>query len=479
MSFYDQDTDPDPQLGGALRDLPVPDHEPGFWIRLNDQLQEVARRPTVAVGHDEEEPPVASQPAEVLSLQARRDLERRTPRLHRRPRLDPARRRRVAAVGVAAAVVLVLAGALAWRVAELDDDPATTPASGAAGTTAEPGVPSVTAATQAAAWRGTLEVVRREGPGGEDAETTRYEVAATANGGLRVRGDDGSDQGFDPATGVSRQVTGAAVVEVSGLPADPFHLPARDLLWRDLSGYVAARAEQGDPAVAAVEEQGRPAWRLATALEPNVLGVGGVDHVEVVVDRELLVPLRLVASVAGEVREELSLTLEPTGSGAPVPLLPDPPAGATVRHDDDGWRPGTEADADLVPATLPEGFGLAAVSVADETSGRGAEGANPRAQGAVQLVYRRGAARVVVTTWAAGGDPQRWSDPFGAEGVVTRPFDVLLDAGALAGTSGHLVFQPERPPHLWAVSAEWVVTVHGDLPPEALGEVASSLAPTG
>jgi hypothetical protein len=167
----DERPDPDVVVETALRLLPVPDHEPGFWTRLEAALDaepapsraeheegsagsggEPGRTSPGGPGPDgpDAAPRVAAAPVRVVELAP-------TPV----PGVVPAAMRRrsnvvLSALAVAAAVAVVVAGASLVRSRTADDDPATeevaeAPADGAEEEDPETTEPSIAAALGSAA----------------------------------------------------------------------------------------------------------------------------------------------------------------------------------------------------------------------------------------------------------------------------------------------------------------------------------------
>jgi hypothetical protein len=125
---------------------------------------------------------------------------------------------------------------------------------------------------------------------------------------------------------------------------------------------------------------------------------------------------------------------------------------------------------------VPRGFERAETVTAPEGQPTGSEGMNPPSRDIVSAAWRRGLDRLVVTTRRAGPDPGAWTDPLAAgEGFLTTPQRVRFRTGALAGTTGELLLDPRATPHIWARTAELVVTVSGDLSRAELLRVAGSL----
>ena len=81
-----------------------------------------------------------------------------------------------------------------------------------------------------------------------------------------------------------------------------------------------------------------------------------------------------------------------------------------------------------------------------------------------------------MTTRLAVPPEQRWGDPLATgEGFVDHGEELTIGGGALAGQQAELVVVPRGIPHLWALTAELVLTVGGDLSRAELIQVTESL----
>jgi hypothetical protein len=174
------------------------------------------------------------------------------------------------------------------------------------------------------------------------------------------------------------------------------------VLRRDVASVVRAfLATTSDAPVAEVTEQGQPAWRLVTLVEPSKLAGAGAsgDQLEVVVDRESGFPLRITETLAGAFLNEVRLAnLVVDGPVDPDAFLLDLPVGAQAFRRDAGFRSvalgQVAAAAGYQPvlaseASLPPGYRLAEVTVAADAQPTGTEGANPPSRGVVSVAYRR------------------------------------------------------------------------------------------
>jgi hypothetical protein len=229
---------------------------------------------------------------------------------------------------------------------------------------------------------------------------------------------------------------------------------------------------------------GRPAWRLDIDVVPNaIVPEFSGDHLEIVVDRETGIPVRVVETRNGEFRRELRIEgLAVNAEPAPGAFALEFPPGAEVMESDEGFRrvelgavEGLAGYEPLVPAWVPEGYELAEVAVAQEAFPTGAEAGNAVSRKVVSLAYRRGLDRFLVTTRLALG--ASWDDPLATgEGFVDEPERITIRRGALAGMEAELLIAPRSLPHVWALAADLVVTVGGDLSRAELIRVTESLA---
>ena len=81
-----------------------------------------------------------------------------------------------------------------------------------------------------------------------------------------------------------------------------------------------------------------------------------------------------------------------------------------------------------------------------------------------------------MTTRLVGPDRSSWGDPvIGSSPMAREPEQVTFDEGALRGSRGELVIDPNSVPHVWAIAGPLVVTVAGNLDREELIRIAESL----
>ena len=429
----------DEALGVALQALEVPDHEPTFFPDLQAQLGPVRSRrwPKPRAGR-------------VLAAMA------------------------VAGAAVVVAIVLVKIvggehGADVARAAQI-----------------EARLGAAVAGTRTA--RGELTYTARDPRSGRRT-TTRQSFVLDGVGDQRLTDLSASTvSAYDARRGVERAITTSAAlgsgrfyaVRAGVAPGPPDAGPSSPLLDSQLGAVVRALAAARDPRVRQVELNGRPAWRLDLAIEPNTI-YRDVDHVSVTVDRATGFPLHVLTTLDGGFRSEL--TLDKLELNSPLPrgaFTLRFPAGAELLRTDGGFvRVGLDGVAKrvgyppLVPASLPDGFKLVTVAAARRAEPTGPGETNPRSRDVVSLSYRRGLAQIVITTRRRGGG--RWQDPFGIEGVHLESERVQLTKGAMAGAAAEVVVDARTVPHLWTLDRGLLVTVSGDLSRSQLLAVAEAL----
>jgi hypothetical protein len=420
------DTSRDERLGAALRELDVPEHRPEFHRELRRLV----------------------------------DAERRARRVRRR--YLP-----LGAAAAAAAAITVLAIGI--------------PRTQHTG-------PQVASAAVVKAQLRQAFVRMRNLSGVLVTDGKRWTFTLDAAGDVRLEGPGAGEViTYDAATGTARSAQHSASLGGSTLfyaerdgvaPGPPDQGPPTWLLPDRLSAYVRAALAAGDPGVRELTYEGRPAWRLDVATIPNqiVPELSG-DHLEITVDRETGMPVRVVERKGAKVLHELRIErLAVNRTLAPGTFRLAFPAGAEVAKTDEGFRrvpldrvEAITGYAPLVPADVPAGFELAQVAVAREAAPTGKEGTNPPSRMVVSLSYRRGIDELLVTTRLRGSGS--WDDPLASpEGFVDHPEHVT--AGTL---QAELVLSPQATPHLWALTDDLVVTVGGDLSRAELLRVAGSL----
>ena len=465
----------DRRIGEALRGLDVPEHAPGFFDDLQEEMDMIdAASETV--------------PAPVVRLDAR-SRRSRTAGTQRRPGVRP--------WAFAAAAAVVGVGLLAAVTGAPQLDPRTLPLGPQIASAAEIIENAGAAIAEMSALRGTL-VVREAGVDGAGGSESEWEFAVTARGDLRMSGRTTHDGGalveeraFDATERVEYAYTidetgdgGSFGWKRTGLAAGVPDPAASDPLRRHLGTLVRTLLEAEDPAVAESTYEGRPAWTLSAPVDPNRIAGLGADRVEVTVDQATGLPVKVVESAGGTTVREITLTdVEVDPDLAAYDFALDFPEGVDVFEDDAGFRTvdaGTVAATvgyePVLPAWLPEGFELAELTVATSARSTGTEGGNPLSEGVVSAAYRRGFDAIVVSTRLVGSNRGAWSDPLAlGEGFVEQPEILSITGGVFAGHEAEVLMDPRGVTHLWAVGEELVLTVAGDLARAELERVAGSM----
>jgi outer membrane lipoprotein-sorting protein len=453
----------DDELGAALRELEVPEHRPSFHAELHRRLAD--------------------------ERFARAAVEGRSPRVR------PMRLRWGLRVAILVAVVAVVVVAIGIPRTER------TPriAGPEVATAAE-----IKAQVQAAlaAMRNLSGTVVSDGPEAGDEQRFRFTLAT--EGDFRLIGPTAEEViAYDASRGVTRSVQRS---ESAG--GDTFFYAVRrgvapgrpDLgapTWTipdEFGAFVRALLAAEDPRVREIVYQARPAWRLDIDVVPNaIVPDSSADHLEITVDRETGIPVRVLETNDGAFWREIRIEdLVVNADLPPDTFRLEFPPGAEVLQSDDGFRrveldevAGIVGYAPLVPAWIPDGYELAEVAVAREAAATGSEAANPSSRMVVSLSYRRGLDQFLVTTRLARvraeGEPELpltklWGDPLASgEGILDRSERLTIRQGALEGEEAELVLSPRGIPHLWTLTDALVVTVGGDLSRAELVQVTESL----
>lgn len=455
----------DTELGALLRRLEVPDHAPGFFERLELELQ---RQPP---------PPIRRRAPFVL-----------------RPSF---------AAGVAILLAIVLIGTWIGVPGQRFGGPTVA-------TAAELEVRIAQAFATSRTVEGVVDLEQLEfvpdagldrplgePPGIDDTEivSSRYRFAATENGDvlfeivadnsrfpqLVPRGeayfaDDGSVrefQGRQPEAAF-RNTPIARIHEPLGFSGEgPLTFPVK----RSLGSVVRVVLRQNpEEPVEEVVHRGRPAWRLELPVNPE--HDLAADRQEIVVDRQTGFPVLVTETRRGRLVRRTSVTEIRVNQAAFTDLFAPVPPG-------DAWRqpyervPLEAAPARLgyrpfLPGSVPEKYRRRQVSVAKEAQANSSS--NPLHRDLFQAAYRRGLDSFVVSVWRTGPDRSFWSDPVRSssqgERGVTR---VRLEGGAFDGVRAEVQVGTGSAPHIWFVADAYVVSVAGDLTRQELVEIAESL----
>jgi outer membrane lipoprotein-sorting protein len=438
-------------LGAALRELEVPEHRPDFHARLHYLL-----------------------------------ADERSARLAEERRRTRSRRRLSWTIRLAAAAAVVSAAAI---VGFPHTDAGPRPA-----TAAEVKARVADALASVRTMSGEIAYEATDPLTG--SSRSRWSFALTAKGDFRLRqANGGTDFAYDAAQGVERSLNQSASIqneptlfgtESKGLaPGRPDPGPSDWLLQRDLGAVVRAMRAAEDPRVETTTYKGRPAWLVDVPVPTNAI-YPDADRFQITVDQETGIPVRVIATLDGKFKSELrveNLAVDPELAHDAFTLTF--PHDVSVNETDAGFRrvsldevAGAVGYAPLVPAVVPEGYGLAEVAVARRSAPTGVEGGNPPSRDVVSLSYRRGLDQFIITTRLrqVPGSVDRWDDPLGSgEGIRDTPENITLEGGALSGLRADLLIAPRSVPHLWTLTENLVVTVSGDLSRAELLSVAQSL----
>lgn len=327
-----------------------------------------------------------------------------------------------------------------------------------------------------------------------------FDFALDDRGNSRIAFDGGHVTTFDAEERVWREVlpssdgSGPLYLRNEGVGAeDPGFFDAEPALDLDLGWTVAARAAARDPQVTDTEYEGRPAWRWRTAAPPNPSAGLAARRLEVVVDKETKLPVRVVEGTdGGEGVERHVEGLRVDKGGIDPAELDVIPAGAEAKvHTGGDRRYRSVDDGDVAtllgytpyrPSFVPRGFRPVLVAVNPDGAASGSEASNPQAGPLLTLQYRRGFESITITVRPAGDDPSAWIDPLLGEGQEVQPQAVTIRGGAFRGARAERMVAavtPATPPHLWLISDGLVVTVSGTLSGDELVKVAESLVAVG
>ena len=339
--------------------------------------------------------------------------------------------------------------------------------------------------------------------GGSPVAADTYVFARSVDGSYEVTGSHWSEA-YDASTGRFSTVgdigngSQVSLVQTGVAPGPP-------------DPTAASFAELGDPLTAVVRllrqghntnltslgDNGAPQYVLDADLSaagsgpPSGAGVvpgvgafattGGADHVRVVIDQSLELPVDL------QLTRELGPVMHLRFSNLSIAQAPPADAFRPAAHGAQTISRGFQTTAlsgvqaavghaPLTPSYLPGGFTLATVATmahAPDGATSTAANRNPPDQGVVVLTYRHGGDTIVITTRAfTSAAGKLWLDPFAATGTgasnsVTLTGGTFQQVGATSG---------DKPvAHLWGHDRTTVFTVAGDVSESQLENVASSL----
>ena len=296
---------------------------------------------------------------------------------------------------------------------------------------------------------------------------------------LAVRGKAGDLVEVDGRLVYGATEAGPGLVERRRFPARPDGYS--DLhRFRGVAEFVLAQARGGTRRLTETTLAGRPALRTAVPLRANECAGLAAGRVTIWLDRETLLPLRLVEERAGRRRQVTSYRYSDLNAALPPSAFAPPDAGERPARADLGFVRAAPAHAagplsytPSLPELLPPGFELAVSGWARRSGITGSEGSNPPSRELFAAVYRRGWETIEVTQRLAA--PQPWlSDPFGAECTFEHVEKASL--GSVTATYGAA---PEIVPHLYWRRGRFLFTVSGPFPKPDLVAIAASLRPLG
>lgn len=303
----------------------------------------------------------------------------------------------------------------------------------------------------------------------------------TSTGASRIEWGNGinAERTYDPVTNVESNWDGFFFVRNTGLaPGPPDEAPADSTPVLALGSVVAALASADDPKVEDVTFDGRPAWQLSAPTgKAGELRRITVDRqtgfpvgYEVARGRKVTSAWRLEGlRVTSTVK-----TIEPL---EPRPGEHVNTFDAGFRRVSPDTARKLAHYAPLVPHFVPAGFTLAAVAFAAHSSPTGdGNPSNPPSRDVISFLYRRGFDEIIVTTRRTGASATAWRDPLQVSTAVTStPKRFVFTGGKLTGQAGRLVLEPDSLPHIWSVGPKLVVTIAGTVDGRELGKIANSL----
>lgn len=227
----------------------------------------------------------------------------------------------------------------------------------------------------------------------------------------------------------------------------------------------------------------QPAWTLSVA---NVEDGGNYDAYDITVLQDTSFPVEVKAYVKGALGQsvtvsKLVLNADLTDRDFSVSKPPSVTQSTTagyIRTPLSGVEHNVGYKA-FVPKTVPNGFALTSTST---FKGNGSESVLGKdstipIQNRVVLVYRRGLQALTISTQSvAGVSADKWDDPLtAADGgivVADKPFPIMGGAfnGVIAHKGGGVAG-----PDVWAVGANYVLSISGDVSFEEMAQVAGSL----
>ncbi len=309
-----------------------------------------------------------------------------------------------------------------------------------------------------------------------------------SDGSFRLARSDGtSDFSYDATTGVRRtwSSTGGVVqIEQRGLAGGgpDAHAIVDSFFNLDLPLVLDALRAHPDTYVTSEKVQGKAVWRATVDLPHDS---STPDKAVLDVDQSLRVPVRLELQRNGKPVKIYAMgdvAIDPPlqGETFTIPFTNDP-----VQTGDEGFQHTSLSDvpnqipglAAPTPKFLPNGYDLAEVAVHPGAGGRTGPGqVNPPSTDVISLTYRKGWETITVTVRRNDvGSGQSWQDPFISSGTVPEADTVRISGGRFSGATAHRVSAAGRIPYLWGSTDKALFTVTGDLTPDELVRVISSV----
>ncbi len=509
-------SDRDPQVGAAVRAIPVPDREPDFMTSLVARLDAAVAAPGAAAVTD------------------------RPGRRGRRRRLVVAA---VAAAAVAAVFLIMLLGPGREAVRHGGLPQPIAPLGGPEPATAKQVIRASLRATGSAAFLNGV-VIAGTYEDGRFVPGAREKFLVSSTGSYRVRarrlGDVGSalplifgwltmPPGHVQAVwdAPSRTASVLWIVPGSSDQAVVLHdmaagqpymsrpFPA-DLPLLTLRSYLRQLLGLGSLDLRQVTVDGRECWVIATTMASSGNGAGEpvAYRVRIAVDKRTLFPVRFTSTSGGAVSQvRISYAGDGTLSADAFRLaIPRDahlvPTGTEFSVGPNGSSAGFKAipfgdqtvlrdwihDEPAFPTWMPFGFSRTGATYAATTLASVDGGpAHPSQDSCVvSLAYRHGFDAIYVGAqptdhgygfMEVNGKKYRthFGDPFAQLSGRTwryyesRTRDVVIHSGPFAGRVAHIVVDPSVLPHLWVRDPLFTVTVSGDLSAADMVHVVESL----
>jgi hypothetical protein len=318
-------------------------------------------------------------------------------------------------------------------------------------------------------------LVTREGMGAEEP-VGRERFVISSTGAFRFDGI-GSPyfHVYDPTKNVDVSANASSYTRSVGISGGGS--PFGGML--GLGSAVANLADAQGSTVENVTYEGRPAWLLRTSgSDPRLELLLTVDRATGIPVREqVLIDGRLVGFERIEglrvSATEPRITLPSRTRRQSLHVF-----DGGFRRMSLAEARGAAGYSPLVPNRLPAGFRLVEAGFAPGLRTPYFGFGNPPARAIISLIYRRGFDEIVVSTQRTRTKPpSAWKDPL--QTSPTTPEPITFTGGALAGQRGHLVIATDVLPHVWTAGPELVVTVSGTVDGADLLEVANSLQSVG